>query len=144
MTFNSVEFLIFYPIVAFLYFALPKKMKWPMLLLASYYFYMFYQASLVFLSLATTLISWLMSMIIERSINGSVRKMCLAVTLISSLGVLFFYKYFNFLSGSFSSLASLFGLNISPIILDLVLPVGVSFYTFQTLSYVIYVYRRVI
>jgi len=57
MTFNSWEFLIFYPIVALLYFVLPKKFKWPMLLVASYYFYIFYQARLVFLILATTLIS---------------------------------------------------------------------------------------
>lgn len=141
MTFNSVEFLIFYPIVALLYFLLPKKLKWPMLLVASYYFYMCYQANLVFLIFGTTLISWLMSMAIERTRRAWLKRLCLAVTLIASLGVLFFYKYFNFLSGSVASLAALFGMEVSPLILDLVLPVGVSFYTFQTLSYVIDVYR---
>ncbi len=141
MTFNSGEFLIFYPIVALLYFILPKKLKWPMLLAASYYFYIFYQASLIVLIFATTLVSWLMSLAIEKTWNTAIKKICLSITLIVSLGVLFFYKYFDFLAGSFVSLASLFGAEISPIVLDLVLPVGISFYTFQTLSYVIDVYR---
>ncbi|MBE6636040.1 MAG: MBOAT family protein [Ruminococcaceae bacterium] len=141
MTFNSWEFLIFYPIVALLYFVLPKKFKWPMLLVASYYFYIFYQARLVFLILATTLISWLASNVIERTENKRIKKLMLAVTLVVCLGVLFFYKYFNFLSGSITGLISLFGGEPSPVVLNLILPVGISFYTFQTLSYVIDVYR---
>ena len=141
MTFNSWEFLLFYPIVALLYFVLPKKLKWPMLLVASYYFYMCYQANLVFLILGTTFISWVASNIIERTENKKTKKICLAVTLIACLGVLFFYKYFNFLSGSVTSLIELFGGTPSPVVLNLILPVGVSFYTFQTLSYVIDVYR---
>ena len=141
MTFNSWEFLLFYPIVALLYFVLPKKLKWPMLLVASYYFYMCYQANLVFLILGTTFISWVASNVIERTENKKTKKICLAVTLIVCLGVLFFYKYFNFLSGSVTSLIELFGGTPSPVVLDLILPVGVSFYTFQTLSYVIDVYR---
>ncbi|MCQ2413878.1 MAG: MBOAT family protein [Clostridia bacterium] len=141
MTFNSWEFLLFYPIVALLYFVLPKKLKWPMLLVASYYFYMCYQAKLVFLIAGTTLISWVASMIIERAKKPSVRKIWLAVTLIVCLGVLFFYKYFNFLSGSVTGLIALFGGSPDPLMLNLILPVGISFYTFQTLSYVIDVYR---
>ena len=141
MTFNSWEFLLFYPIVALLYFVLPKKLKWPMLLASSYYFYMCYQANLVFLILGTTFISWVASNIIERTENKKTKKLCLAVTLIVCLGVLFFYKYFNFLSGSVTSLIELFGGTPSPVVLNLILPVGVSFYTFQTLSYVIDVYR---
>ena len=142
MTFNSWEFLLFYPIVALLYFVLPKKLKWPMLLVASYYFYMCYQAELVFLILGTTLISWIASNLIERySDNAKIKKLCLAVTLVVCLGVLFFYKYFNFLAGSVVSIIELFGGTPSPVMLNLVLPVGISFYTFQTLSYVIDVYR---
>ena len=67
MTFNSWEFLVFFPIVAFLYFLLPKRAKWPMLLIASYYFYMFYQPELVILILSTTLVSWLSAFAIERT-----------------------------------------------------------------------------
>ena len=102
MTFNSWEFLLFYPIVAILYFLLPKKLKWPMLLIASYYFYMCYQADLVFLIFGTTLISWIASRIIEKSERRSVKRFWLFVTLLVSLGVLFFYKYFNFISESIS------------------------------------------
>ena len=141
MTFNSWEFLLFYPIVCALYFLLPKKARWPMLLLASYFFYMCYQAELVFLILGTTIVSFVASRIIEKSENGATRKLCLAVTLIVCFGVLFFYKYFNFLSGSVSGLIELFGGTPTRFEVDLMLPVGISFYTFQTLSYVIDVYR---
>ena len=141
MTFNSWEFMLFYPVVALLYFLLPKKMKWPMLLIASYYFYMCYQMELVVLILGTTLISWIASNIIERSDKPSVRKLWLTITLVSCFGVLFFFKYFNFLADSAVGLIALLGGEVSPIALNLILPVGISFYTFQTLSYVIDVYR---
>ena len=141
MTFNSWEFLIFYPIVALLYFLLPKKLKWPMLLVASYYFYAFYQASLILLIVLTTAVSFFMSCLIEKTEKKSRRKLYLAITLIVCFGVLFFFKYFNFLSGSVFGLINLFGGEASPIVLNLILPVGISFYTFQTLSYVIDVYR---
>ena len=141
MTFNSWEFLLFYPIVALLYFFLPKKLKWPMLLISSYFFYMCYQPELVFLIFGTTLISWIASNIVHRSQNVALRRTCLILTLVVCFGVLFFYKYFNFMQDSFLSIIKLFGGTPSPIMLNLVLPVGVSFYTFQTLSYVIDVYR---
>ena len=141
MTFNSWEFLIFYPIVAALYFLLPKKAKWPMLLIASYYFYAFYQAELLFLIILTTAISFFMSHLIERTEKKTQKKLYLAITLTVCLGALFFYKYFNFLGASVSGIISLFGKEPPSIVLNLALPVGISFYTFQTLSYVIDVYR---
>ena len=141
MTFNSWEFLLFYPIVLLLYFVLPKKAKWPMLLVASYFFYACYQPALLFLIILTTLISWFASRQIEKSESKTVRKLWLALTLIVCLGVLFFYKYFDFLSLSAYSLVTLLGGEVSLVTLNLVLPVGVSFYTFQTLSYVIDIYR---
>ena len=141
MTFNSFAFLIFYPIVALLYFVLPKKLRWVMLLAASYYFYAFYQAELLFLIVGTTLVSWGAASIIERSESPKVKKSALALTLVVCLGVLFFYKYFNFLAGSVVSIVSLLGQETPPVVLNLILPVGISFYTFQTLSYVIDVYR---
>ncbi len=141
MTFNSWEFLIFYPIVALLYFVLPKKLRWPMLLIASYYFYMFYQASLVILIALTTVVSFYMSKLIEGSERTKIKKLYLAITLITCLGILFFFKYFNFLSETAFGIVLLFGLKASPVTLNLILPVGISFYTFQTLSYVIDVYR---
>lgn len=141
MTFNSWEFLIFYPVVLLLWFTLPKVCRRPMLLIASYFFYMCYQAELVFLIFGTTLISWGASFLIEKSQNKKVRRAALALTLVVCLGVLFFYKYFNFFTGTVCGLISLFGGTVQPIVLDLILPVGISFYTFQTLSYVIDVYR---
>ena len=141
MTFNSWEFLIFYPIVAILYFVLPKKLKWPMLLIASYYFYMCYQADLVYLIFGTTLVSWISSQLIEKTERRAVKRFWLTVTLVVSLGVLFFYKYFNFLSDSVTAIATAIGYDFGSHTLELILPVGISFYTFQTLSYVIDVYR---
>ena len=141
MTFNSLEFLIFYPIVALLYFVLPRRAVWPMLLVASYYFYMCYQAELVVLIAGTTLISWLASHAIKRTERKSVKKLWLTLALVVCFGVLFFYKYFNFLSGTVTGLINLCGGQVSRFELDLLLPVGISFYTFQTLSYVIDVYR---
>ncbi len=136
MTFNSWEFLLFYPIVLALYFILPKIAKWPMLLIASYFFYMCYSPELVFLIFGTTAISWISAGIIEAKKSAAIRRTALIITLLTSLGVLFFYKYFDFLS------KSLFGImDREPVLLNLLLPVGISFYTFQTLSYVIDVYR---
>ena len=141
MTFNSWEFLLFYPIVALLYFVLPKKLKWPMLLIASYYFYMCYQPELVFLIFGTTLISWIASNAIERTEDQDTKRVWLAITLAVCLGVLFFYKYFNFLAGTIMDIGALVNLPMYDLTRDIVLPVGISFYTFQTLSYVIDVYR---
>ena len=149
MVFNSFAFLIFYPIVLLLYFVLPQKWRWLMLLVASYYFYLSWNASLIFLIVFTTVVSWVSSLLIERGHgkhpdkpNGPLEKLWLVLTLVASLGVLFFFKYFNFLSKSVNDVINLFTVTPGdPLILDLILPVGISFYTFQTLSYVIDVYR---
>ncbi len=141
MIFNSWEFLVFYPIVLFLYFVLPKKLKWIWLLAASYFFYMIWNPPLIFLILFTTAVSYVSAILIEKSKNARVRRFWLAATLVTSLGVLFFFKYFNFLAGSAISLWNFFGGTADDLVLNLILPVGISFYTFQTLSYVIDVYR---
>ena len=141
MIFNSLEFLIFFPIVLLGYFLLPKRMKWVFLLAASYFFYMIWNPPLIFLILFTTLVSYIGGIRIERSEKKSVRKFWLIATLVTSLGVLFFYKYFNFLAGTVFDIAAALGSDAAPITLKLALPVGISFYTFQTLSYVIDVYR---
>ncbi len=144
MTFNSFEFLIFFPIVAILFFVIPHRFRWIMLLVASYYFYMSWNPSLVFLILFTTVVSYGAALLLQKTQRKSLRKLCLVVTLCACLGVLFFFKYFNFLSGSITALLRAFTLPVDDFFLDLVLPVGISFYTFQTLSYVIDVYRGTI
>ncbi len=142
MVFNSFEFLVFLPIVVLLYFLLPQKLRWIMLLFASYYFYLSWNVELIFLIVFTTVISYGCAIIIKKSKKKGVRKLCFLLTLIASLGVLFFYKYFDFLANSFLDVFALFGGGESEsFTLGLLLPVGISFYTFQTLSYVIDVYR---
>ena len=141
MTFNSLAFVIFYPCVLLLYFLLPHRARLPLLLTASYFFYMYYQPTLIFLILGTTAVSWLSAWGISRSRSGALRRLLLALTLIVCIGTLFFYKYFDFLMGSIAGLVRFLGGTASPIVLSLVLPVGISFYTFQTLSYVIDIYR---
>jgi len=141
MNFNSIEFLVFYPIVLLLNFVVPLKYRWIALLAFSYYFYMSWNPSLIFLILFTTLVSWVCSLIIEKTDKQAVKKLCITVTLLICLGVLFFFKYYNFLANSFSALLTLFGTPNTDFTLNLILPVGISFYTFQTLSYAIDVYR---
>ncbi len=141
MSFHSLAFVIFYPAVLLLYFLLPKRLRLPMLLVSSYFFYMYYQPSLIFLIVGTTAVSWLCSLAISRTQSLPLRRLLLALTLTVCLGTLVFYKYFDFLMESVFALIGLFGVQAVPPSLSLVLPVGISFYTFQTLSYVIDVYR---
>ena len=140
MTFNSLDFLIFYPIVLLLHYLTPLKYRWIPLLGASLLFYMWWSAPLFFLILFTTVVSWICSLVIEKTDDPKKKKLCLTLTLITSLGVLFFFKYYNFLAGTAMSIGALFGAEFDAT-LQLILPVGISFYTFQTLSYAIDVYR---
>ena len=137
MNFNSLQFLIFLPIVLCLYWLLPHKLRWAMLLIASYYFYMSWNAWLVFAILGTTIVSYGAGLLLGKIKKSRLRKLVLAVTVIVCIGTLVFFKYFNFLLQSAIDFLNLFSLNIQSFSLDLILPVGISFYTFQTLSYVI-------
>lgn len=141
MLFNSLSYAVFLPIVFALYWILPHKFRWILLFISSYYFYMSWNPRYVVLILFTTVVSYAAGLMIERtnSRRGKKRIMIAAVSL--SLAVLFFYKYFNFFSESFTELLRKFTIPVQPFTLNLLLPVGISFYTFQTLSYVIDVYR---
>ncbi|MBR4237238.1 MBOAT family protein [bacterium] len=142
MSFNSLAFLIFLPIVVALYYILPHKARWIMLLIASYIFYTYWNFSLIFLILTTTLVSYLAGILIEKTDKKGLKKLYLIVAISICLGILVFFKYFNFLSHSVTALIRLFNGDVVDFTLDLILPVGISFYTFQTLSYVIDVYRE--
>ncbi len=141
MTFNSAVFLLFFPIVLLFHFFTPKKYRVIPLLIASYYFYASWNFGLMSLILFTTAVSYFAGIYIEKTDSKKVKKLLLTVTLIACFGVLFFFKYFNFFSSVVFSAARLFGAAGEGISLKLILPVGISFYTFQTLSYVIDVYR---
>lgn len=142
MLFNSFAFAIFLPIVFALYWCLPHKYRWVLILIASYYFYMSWNVKYVVLILFTTVVSYVAALLLEKYRNRRyIYIYILTGTLVSCLGVLFFFKYFNFVSESVSDVLQLFAIQTHPITLNLLLPVGISFYTFQTLSYVIDVYR---
>ena len=141
MLFNSFAFAIFLPVVFILYWALPHRFRWVLMLVASYYFYMSWNIKYIFLILFTTLISYEAAGLLEHAGSKKKKKWILAVATILCLGVLFFFKYFNFVSASVADFLSLFAIHMNPLTLKVLLPVGISFYTFQTLSYVIDVYR---
>ena len=144
MSFNSLVFLIFLVVVLILYYVLPHQYRWIMLLTASYIFYGYWEWTLIFLILTTTLVSYFAGIVIHKTAKQSLKTFFLVLTLVVCLGILLFFKYFNFLSFSVTSLIRFFGGQTQDFFLDLILPVGISFYTFQTLSYVIDVYRECI
>lgn len=141
MNFNSLEFLIFLPIVVALYWLLPVRFRWLMLLAASLFFYMCWNAWLIALIGITTVTAYVAAICISRTHNVKVKRTWLIITLVICLGILIFFKYINFLLESVVGVIRLFNTEQDEIVLNVLLPVGISFYTFQTLSYVIDVYR---
>ena len=141
MLFNSLQFLVFFPIVVALYFVLPHRFRWIMLLLASYYFYMCWNYKYVILIFTTTLINYLAGIGIATTKKSIFKTTWLVLGMATSLGILFFYKYFNFFGDSINSLFDLFNIFYQVPAYKVLLPVGISFYTFQTLSYTIDVFK---
>lgn len=141
MLFNSWQYVAFLPLVAILYFLLPHKFRWVLLLCASYYFYMSWNSKLVFLILATTITSYVSALCIQKAKTPAVRKAILCLGAGASLSTLFFFKYFNFFSVSVTQALRKISLPVDDFTVNVMLPVGISFYTFQTLSYIIDVYN---
>ncbi|MAW65971.1 MAG: membrane-bound O-acyltransferase family protein, partial [Flavobacteriales bacterium] len=142
MIFTSLDFSIFLPIAFLIFWMLPKigKSRNLFLLLASYYFY----AAWDWRFLGLIVFSTLLDFFIGKNINGTARKdqILLFASLLSNLSLLFYFKYCNFFLESFVATFALFGNNFTVNRLDVILPVGISFYTFQTLSYIIDIYRK--
>ena len=141
MLFNSIAFLIFFPSVIVLYFLMPHKYRWMFLLAASYYFYMCWKAEYIVLIIISTVIDYYAGIKMEEAETKIKRKRFLYLSLLSNLGLLFTFKYFNFFTDSFQSVLNNFNIFYDSPMFKLLLPVGISFYTFQTLSYSIDVYR---
>ncbi len=141
MLFNSLHFLIFFPIVVIIYYLTKHKFRWIILLFSSYYFYMSWNPKYILLIIFSTLIDYFSAIKIDSTDSKKIKKIFLALSLMTNLGLLFIFKYFNFFSDSFTKLINSFSLQLDPITLKFLLPVGISFYTFQTLSYTIDVYR---
>ena len=138
MRFNSVHFLIFFPIVVLGYFVVPKKIKNLWLLIASYYFYMSWKPVYALLIFFSTLSTYLRGLAIDKSKSKVGAKAVLTVNIIINIAILFYFKYFNFFIEIITSLVP--GLQLQQNN-NLLAVVGISFYTFQSLGYSIVVYR---
>lgn len=145
MLFNSLNYLIFLPIVILINFLLPQRIRYIWLLIASYYFYMCWNAKYALLILFSTCVTYLSGIIIEyiKKTGNAVRrkKVCVVVCFAANLFVLFFFKYFDFIFINLNIVLNEFGLYLKQPDFDILLPVGISFYTFQALGYIIDVYR---
>lgn len=141
MLFNSFEFLLFLPIVLIGYFLLQVKLRWIWLLIASYIFYSYWNPWYIFLILGSTLTDYLAAIQIAKSRSKQIRKKWLAFSLFVNLGLLFTFKYFDFFSLQLSHVIHWIEPQYQAFFLDILLPLGISFYTFQTLGYTLDVYR---
>lgn len=142
MLFNSLHFLVFFPIVCTIYFLLPS-LKWRNLFLlsASYYFYMNWEPVYALLLFSSTLITYLSALGIAKYPKQKDKKICLVGSLILNLGILFLFKYYNFAAENLTLFLAQMGISIPMPNFSLLLPVGISFYIFQALGYSIDVYR---
>jgi len=144
MLFNSLEFFIFFIIVYVCY--LPLNLKWQnrLLLIASYIFYGAWDWRFLSLLFASTCLDYIFALKIDDLKDHKKRKAFVVFSIVANLAILGFFKYFNFFAASLVNLLSHFGLHVPMPVLHIILPVGISFYTFQSMSYVIDVYRKAI
>ena len=143
MLFNSFEFLLFFPIVCLVYYLIPSlKYRNIFLLAASYYFYMSWKPIYAVLILGATLITYFCALFGDKIKERNKRKIVMLVSLVVNFGILFLFKYYNFINESVYAWMSSVGWDWRVPNLDLLLPVGVSFYTFQAVGYTIDVYRN--
>ena len=140
MLFNSLQFAIFFPVVALLYFALPHRWRGMLLLGASCVFYMAFVPAYIGILAVTILIDYVAGIRIEAT-TGTRRRLWLILSIVSTCAVLFVFKYFAFFNDTIALTARAMGMSYAVPALQLLLPVGLSFHTFQSLSYVIEVYE---
>ena len=145
MLFNSLDFAIFLPIVFVLYwFVVNKNLKAQNLLIviSSFVFYGWWDYRFLSLILFSTIVDYSIGLKLVKEDQPKFRKLYLWISILINLGLLGFFKYYNFFIENFVSAFSFFGQEIQPNTLNIILPVGISFYTFQTLSYTIAIYNR--
>ncbi len=140
MLFNSIHFVYFFVAVTTLYFVLPHRFRWFLLLTASCYFYMFFIPVYILILGFTIVIDYIAGIWLEKT-HGRKKKIFLIASLIANIGVLAFFKYFNFLNDNLSAFLNALGYVNSVPDLSIILPIGLSFHTFQAMSYTIEVYR---
>jgi len=144
MLFNTLEFAVFFPIVFFLYWAIAanKTVRNAVILLASYYFYGYWDWRFLLLIFTSSLVDYLVGLQMDKAKKHKTKKALLFLSLFVNLGFLFYFKYTNFFIESFVDTFRLFGKSLNISTLNIILPVGISFYTFQTLSYTIDIYKK--
>ena len=142
MLFNSLSFLLFFPVVTILYFLLPHKTRWFLLLSASCFFYMFFKPVYILILFFTIVIDYFAGILIEKEIEPHKRKKYLIASLIANIGVLAIFKYYNFINSNIDGLVNYFGYTNPIPYLNILLPIGLSFHTFQAMSYTLEVYNR--
>ena len=140
MLFNSIEFLIFFPVVTILYFLLPHKIRWFLLLVSSCIFYMAFVPKYILILGFTIVIDFFAGIFIDK-LEGNNKRIFLIISILSNVGILFVFKYFNFFNGNVARLANMLDWNYPISSLSIILPIGLSFHTFQSMSYIIEVYR---
>src|ERR1700750_2965901 len=133
MLFNSIEFVIFYVVVTTLYFLVPHKIKWIILLAASCYFYMAFVPVYILILGFTIVVDYFAGIFIENA-AGRTRKLFLLASLAANIGVLAFFKYYNFIISNLLYLFPGFALHHPLPYLSILLPIGLSFHTFQAMS----------
>ncbi|HET9960112.1 MAG TPA: hypothetical protein VFQ61_36720, partial [Polyangiaceae bacterium] len=141
LLFNSIQFLVFFPIVTLLYFVLPGKWRPMMLLAASSWFYMAFIPAYILILAGTILVDYGAGLGLERLRNDPRRRLFLIASLAANIGVLAIFKYYNFFSTNIDHAAAALGLQFALPALKIALPVGLSFHTFQAMSYTLEVYR---
>lgn len=139
MSFISLAYLVFFPIVCVVHFLLPAQRRWIWLLLASCYFYAYFVPRYLLILFFIIAADWSFARWME-PLNGRSRRLLLYGSLATNLGLLFVFKYFNFFNAESAWFAHQLGLNYTPPVLDLVLPIGLSFHTFQAMSYTLEVF----
>lgn len=141
MLFNSAQFLLFFPLVTLVYFVLPHRVRYVWLLVSSYYFYMCWNPAYALLMGLSTLITYASGLLITAARTKRAKQAWVAASFGSNLAILFFFKYFNFAARIAASALGVLGVAVAAPQFDVLLPVGISFYTFQALSYTADVYR---
>lgn len=149
MLFNSLEFMIFFPTVCLFYYLIPHRLRYLFLLGCSYFFYMCWNPTYALLMLTSTAITYLSGILIadaekieQEEKRRRRRQWYVALSFLSNLSILFFFKYFNFAADTVVRLLGLLQIQVQTPAFDVILPVGISFYTFQALSYTVDVYRK--
>ena len=141
MIFNSLEFAIFFVIVTVLFFMVQHKYRWALLLSASCFFYMFFKPIYIFILFFTIVIDYFAGIYLEITQELHKKKMLLLASLIANIGILMIFKYYNFIAINFNDLFIISNVNHKLPLLQILLPIGLSFHTFQAMSYTIEVYR---